>query len=228
MCAFICYHEAMTNSDIDRSALIIWNYMQMNEKPVKSDAVFCLCSHDTRVAERAAELMNYGYGDILIISGGFGKLTEDIFDEPEAEIFSKIAIARGVAPERILLEPRSTNTGENITFTYDLLQSKKIHIESFVLVQKPYMERRSYATFKKQWPDNTTKITVTSPRLSFDEYTAAGISRTDVIHVMVGDLQRIREYPALGYQIEQSIPEDVWNAYLLLVSAGFDHHLIGR
>jgi hypothetical protein len=43
---------------------------------------------------------------------------------------------------------------------------------------------------------------------------------------MVGDLQRIREYPARGFQIPQDIPDDVWEAYLELVKAGFDRHLI--
>jgi hypothetical protein len=43
---------------------------------------------------------------------------------------------------------------------------------------------------------------------------------------MVGDLQRIRVYPARGYQIEQDIPTDVWAAYEELVRAGYDRHLI--
>ncbi len=45
---------------------------------------------------------------------------------------------------------------------------------------------------------------------------------------MVGDLQRIRLYPAMGFQIEQDIPEDVWNAFEELVRSGFDAHLIKR
>jgi hypothetical protein len=44
---------------------------------------------------------------------------------------------------------------------------------------------------------------------------------------MVGDLQRIREYPARGFQVPQVIPEDVWAAYEALVAAGFDRHLVG-
>jgi hypothetical protein len=47
-----------------------------------------------------------------------------------------------------------------------------------------------------------------------------------VISIMVGDLQRVREYPARGFQIPQDIPHDVWAAYEELVRAGFDRHLI--
>jgi hypothetical protein len=43
---------------------------------------------------------------------------------------------------------------------------------------------------------------------------------------MVGDLQRIREYPARGFQIPQDIPDDVWDAYEQLVRAGYDRHLM--
>ncbi len=43
---------------------------------------------------------------------------------------------------------------------------------------------------------------------------------------MVGDLQRIKEYPKLGFQIVQEIPDEVWNAYEKLVAAGYNKHLI--
>jgi hypothetical protein len=43
---------------------------------------------------------------------------------------------------------------------------------------------------------------------------------------MVGDLQRIKIYPARGFQIEQEIPEPVWQAFEVLVRAGYDKYLI--
>ena len=43
---------------------------------------------------------------------------------------------------------------------------------------------------------------------------------------MVGALQRIRLYPAKGFQIHQDIPDDVWRAYEALVEAGYDTHLV--
>jgi hypothetical protein len=47
-----------------------------------------------------------------------------------------------------------------------------------------------------------------------------------VIGIMVGDLQRIRTYPARGFQIPQEIPEDVWDAFEQLVAAGYNKHLV--
>jgi hypothetical protein len=43
---------------------------------------------------------------------------------------------------------------------------------------------------------------------------------------MVGDLQRIRVYPARGYQIAQEIPDEVWGAFEELVRAGYDKYLV--
>jgi len=43
---------------------------------------------------------------------------------------------------------------------------------------------------------------------------------------MVGDLQRIIEYPSLGYQITQKVPDDVLEAYKQLMQMGFSGHLI--
>jgi hypothetical protein len=43
---------------------------------------------------------------------------------------------------------------------------------------------------------------------------------------MVGDIQRIKAYPALGFQIPQNIPAGVWGAFERLVSMGFDRHLV--
>jgi len=133
----------------------------------------------------------------------------------------------GVPPQSILIENKSSNTGENIKFTQELLRQKSIQIKSLILVQKPYMERRTYATFMKNWiTEDEINIMVTSPKLSFDEYLNDEFSVNIVVNVMVGDLQRIRDYPARGFQIYQYIPPDVLEAFEQLVSLGFDKHLI--
>jgi uncharacterized SAM-binding protein YcdF (DUF218 family) len=133
-----------------------------------------------------------------------------------------------VPRESILIEAESTNTGENIAFTKRLLVEKGLDPQRFIVVQKPYMERRSYATFRKLWPEK--EVTVTSPQVSFRSYLAEyanrALSVADVVSIMVGDLQRIKIYPARGFQIEQDIPEHVWHAFERLVRAGYDKYLI--
>jgi uncharacterized SAM-binding protein YcdF (DUF218 family) len=188
-----------------------------------------LCSHDKAVAERGAQLFLAGLAPLLIFSGGLGAITRHLWSEPEADQFAAIAIAMGVPPASILIENRSTNTGENVAFTRQLLADRGIDPQTLIVVQKPYMERRSYATFQKVWPGK--RLMVTSPQVSFDDYLAKysndTLSPDDVVSIMVGDLQRIRLYPAKGFQIEQDIPDGVWAAFEELVAAGYDRHLVG-
>jgi uncharacterized SAM-binding protein YcdF (DUF218 family) len=206
----------------------IWNYHRLNHGLAPADVILVLCSHDTSVARRGAQLALEGWAPVLIFSGGLGSITRQMWTEPEADRFAAIARGMGIDDGRILIENRSTNTGENISFTQALLAARGVDPQTFIVVQKPYMERRSYATFRQRWPDKT--VLVTSPQVSFDEYldkySNASLSRDDVISIMVGDLQRVREYPARGFQIPQDIPDDVWAAYEELVEAGFDRHLI--
>lgn len=206
----------------------LWDYHQLHHDISTAEAILVLCSYDTVVADRGAELYFEGRAPLLIFSGGSGRITRRLFDEPEADLFARIAIARGVPEGRILVENRSTNTGENVRFTRQLLAERHLDPASFILVQKPYMERRAYATFRKVWPEKA--VQVTSPRMAFRDYLArhanTSLSAADVISIMVGDLQRIRLYPAQGFQVPQEIPDDVWAAYEALIEAGYDAHLM--
>ena len=206
----------------------IWNYHRLDHELVRSDAILVLCSHDTSVAEYAAQLFLGAWAPLLIFSGGVGAITQRLFAEAEADRFAAIAISLGVPAERIIVENQSTNTGENVQFTRHLLATRAIDARTFILVQKPYMERRTFATFRKVWPE--ASACVTSPRVSVDEYLSRyandALSPDDVISIMVGDLQRIHLYPDRGFQIPQPIPDDVWDAFRELVKAGYDRHLV--
>jgi uncharacterized SAM-binding protein YcdF (DUF218 family) len=206
----------------------LWHYHQLNHELSKADAVMVLCSYDLAVAERGAQVFLEGWAPLLIFSGGLGAITKHLWSVPEADQFAAIAVRMGVPREKIVIENRSTNTGENVRFTRELLAGQGLDPAKFILVQKPYMERRAFATFMKVWPGK--ELLVTSPRVSFDEYLARysndALTPDEVVAIMVGDLQRIRLYPAKGFQIEQEIPADVWSAFEELVQAGYDQHLV--
>src|SRR4051812_12240116 len=103
----------------EKLAKLIWDYHHVNHELKKADMILCLCSLDTRVAERAAQLWLQEYGKYLVFSGGAGKLTKNLFEKPEADIFANIAKQLGVPKESILIENKSTNTGENVRFSYE-------------------------------------------------------------------------------------------------------------
>lgn len=216
------------NMEIDSLAKVIWDYHHMNQVLTPADLIIVLGSHDTRVAQRGAELYLKGLAPFIVITGGLGKITKNMWNMTEAEKFAEIACEMGVPSDKIILETLSTNTGENISLTRQLILDKKLKADSIIAVHKPYMERRTYAAFKKFWAD--AQITVTSPQIEYDEYFDAysgkELSKDEIISVMVGDLQRIKVYAQRGFQIPQNIPDNVWEAYNKLVQLGFTKHLI--
>ena len=215
----------MDRTEIRQLAKKIWDYNCMDQQPEKADCILVLGSHDIRVAERGAELFLAEWAPLLIFSGGIGRLTGN-WSEAEADMFSKRAKAMGVSEKDMLIENKSTNTGENIVFTKQMLEAKGMHPEKIILVQKPCMGRRAYATFKKIWPE--VNIVMTSPQIAFENYPNSDFSEDDVINIVVGDMQRIKAYPEKGFQIPQDIPDDVWQAYEALVRAGYTKQLISE
>lgn len=214
----------MVTEEAIQLAQKLWDYHHMHHELKPSDCILVLGSHDKRVAERGAELYLEGFAPFILFSGGLGRLTQDLWRQTEADLFAGIAMEMGVPKEAILIENRSINTGENILFSQQVLKEKGMDPERFIVIQKPYMERRSFATFKKHWPEK--EVLVTSPQIPFEDYATEEIPLERVINIMVGDLQRIKLYPQMGFQIYQEIPKDVWSAYERLVALGFDKQLV--
>lgn len=212
------------NSDIDRLAKIIWDYHKLNQTLKKSDCIVVFGSRDTRPAERGAQLFLDGWAPILVMSGGLGTVTKHVWKQPEAERYAEIAVGMGVPRNRILIENKSTNTNENVSFTRRMLNKNDIDLKRLIAVHKPYMERRTYALFKKQWPE--VEIIVTSQHIIFENYCNDELPKDQVISIMIGDLQRIKVYAEKGFQIPQEIPEKVWDAYLKLTKMGYTEYLV--
>lgn len=202
-------------TSFETNTRVLWNYLVLHQTPKPMEAILVFGSNALRVADHGAQLFLEGYGKHLIISGGNG--TNSILSQPEATIFKERALKLGVPESAIIIEASATNTGENILFTKKALEEKGIRLSSILLVNKPYMERRTYATAKKLWPE--IECLVTSPSISFEDYLKE--SSKDWIHTMVGSIQRIKDYPEKGFQIPQEIPKKVWEAFIQLREQGY-------
>jgi uncharacterized SAM-binding protein YcdF (DUF218 family) len=211
---------------IDDWARTLWDYHQLHHVLARADCIIALGSHDTRVAERAAEVFLEGWAPLLVCSGHLGGLTRETWTRPEAEVFADVAAARGVPRDRILTESRSTNTGENVDLSRELLVGRGLLPRKAIAVQKPYMERRTVATFAQRWPE--LEVRVTSPRIAFDAYPAGEIRKDDDVHIMVGDLQRLIVYGRKGWSAPQEVPPRVMEAYERLVAAGYTRRLLAE
>lgn len=207
--------------EVDKYAKIIWDYMLMHHKLEKADIIFVLGCNDLRVANRAAELYKENLAPVIMCSGGNG--WDSRLLKPEADIFSERIISLGVPKEKIILEQNSKNTGENILFTKKVLREKGIDVKKIIAVQKPFMERRVFAAIRKQWPE--VEVMVTSPQIPYKNYPRNLDFKNRNINTMIGDFIRIKEYTKLGFQIEQEIPDEVWQAGQELIKLGYNKRL---
>ncbi|QEU92996.1 YdcF family protein [Streptomyces kanamyceticus] len=209
-----------------RQAKSVWDYHQMHHEPRVVNVAIGLGSHDLGVAARAAELYHAGLFPTLVFSGGNSPTTAKVFPRGEAVHFREHAVDDlGVPASAILLEPNAANTGQNITLSRDVLAAAGITPATVLLVSKPYMERRSYATARKLWPE--VDIVCASERMEFDDYLKSIGDEKLVLDMLVGDLQRVIEYPKRGFAVEQEVPDDVHAAYESLIRDGFTSRLVG-
>ncbi|MDJ0754875.1 MAG: YdcF family protein [Ardenticatenaceae bacterium] len=85
----------------------------------------------------AVDLYHDGTVEKLIFTGGVGR--GDTMSE--AAVARRYAISQGVDENDILIEEKSTNTIENLTFAYAVAQEEEV--ETFLIVSTPYHMKRA-------------------------------------------------------------------------------------
>ncbi len=210
-----------------RLAAVVYEYHQLRHAPQPADAMLVFGTNDLRVAEAAAAFFHRGLARIVICSGGVAHTADLLatgWTEPEAEVFADAMAARGVPRAAILHEPRALNTAENIRFTRELLAALKLTPRNLLLVMKPFMQRRVWATMAVEWPE--MPATVASPDLTLEDYFTEDLSPERIIPILLGDLQRLWIYARRGWSAPQRFPAEVLHAYRALTARGFTQHLI--
>lgn len=202
---------------------VLWDYNQMGHAARPCDVAIVLGSHDIGVAGVAAELYRRGLFPLAVFSGGKTPATAGLFPRGEAVHFREHAVSRGMPEDATLLEPGAFNTGENVTFSRRVLTEAGHEPASVLLVTKPYMERRAYATFRKQWPQAVPVCA--SARVPLRRYLDSRADPVHTVNMIVGDTRRVIEYPRRGYAIPQPVPDHVRAAVARLIGAGYTRHL---
>jgi len=207
------------DSETISRAELLWSYMASFRSAEPCDAVVVCCSYDLRVCDFACDLVKSGLSRRLVMSGKTGNWTRHLWTRSEAAVFKERALENGVPESAVLLEDRSTNFGENIAFTRALLPGAR----AITFITKPAAVLRVKLTAEKQWPG--IALFVTCPELQFPRDVSPVIGLLGIISEMVGDIERIQRYPALGYQVPHELPQDVLDAWKYLIERGFTHHL---
>ena len=214
----------MINNQMMKDLQILWDYLCLNTKPRKSECIIGLGSILTLIPKKCAELYKEELGDYIIFSGNCGKGTEGVISVTEAERFKNIAMEEGIPEKRIFVEPNATTTYENYKFIKNVLASNNLNPDSFLIVGKPYQERRALLIANVELVGK--KYDVASFNLSLDDYLDfvekdEFMNVEDVINEMVGEITLIIKTPKYGLQSEDQIPAEVMNSYNNIVASGY-------
>lgn len=126
------------------------------------DVLFVFGCEVLSVIECAAHAAALHLCTNVVFSGGIGHSTENLVRNvrkmfgrtcngmSEAEIMAFVATKfYDMNPSMILMEGKSTNSGENSRFSLELLERRGIHFQNAVLLQDPFMQLRSHYTLHK-------------------------------------------------------------------------------
>ncbi|TAN57337.1 YdcF family protein [Patescibacteria group bacterium] len=135
--------------------------MVKSDKLEKAPLCFCFGFPRKELYEAAAKMFKSGFCDYILISGGVNKSPDKAFDKSfqnitEAKWQRDNLIKMGVPEEKILIEPKATNSLENVLF------SKPIIIKQFgkvpkkiIVLHKVFHGRRALMTIRRNLSKDT-------------------------------------------------------------------------
>jgi hypothetical protein len=180
----------------------LWSYLAIRDAPLAGEAVFAFGCGDLRVPQRAANLHLDGWAPRVLVSGGTGRRSAELFGASEAAVFARHLRWLGVPPSAIVTEELASNTGENVSLGMRALRHAGVDVRRALLVAKPFGMRRCAATFRLRHPGvETVCCPPRGPMLDFVEGTRSRFAAR-----LVAELERLERYPVLGYIARQPRP----------------------
>ena len=184
---------------------VLWDYLLVAQPPASADVLFVFGSQDLAMPDRAAELYRAGYAPAVLVTGGFGRMTRGVFDQPEALVFRARMMEAGVPEAAIVTETVAGNTLENVRFGLAALRRAGRPARSALLVAKGFVTRRAVATFAAQAPDVRVRACPPAARLE----DATDRPADEFASRLVAEIDRLDRYAARGDIACQPIPPAV-------------------
>jgi hypothetical protein len=205
----------------------VFDYLAARDAlPVQTcDAVLGFGVFDLKLPRFCGELYVSGHARRIIFTGGVGAGSADL-GMPEADAWSAALLQAypQIPRDHIILENRSTNTGENVSFTTELLAQKHPHllfgrgIQSVIAVAAPARLRRVRLTLQRVHPTLRVSGQHHGPSYEAEHALYAG-KGLDLIAQLVGELDRIVDYAARGWILPEAFPPSIVAAHQVLKRA---------
>ena len=210
----------MPTPDDMRNARLLWDYLRLGVPAQAAECLLVFGGHDLGVATRAADLYNDGTAPFIVVSGGSRAVPEGSDFPTEADAITDVLLSRSVSKDAIALERLASNTSENFWLSAELLRDLGKNPSTFLVVAKPYAERRIIATARRPWPGK--HVTVTSDQASFDDYLTGSIPADRILSMLAGEAIRLDAYATTGLiDPGEPVPGSILDATHALQAAGF-------
>jgi uncharacterized SAM-binding protein YcdF (DUF218 family) len=127
--------------------LFVGWYLSPQDNLEKTDMIVVVSGgdNDARI-EKGIQLYKEGWAPLILFSGAAAE-----GEVSNAKAMKRIAVAKGVPADKILMEEKSKTTQENADFSAVIVTEKNAN--SLILVTSPYHQRRTYNLFKKTLPN---------------------------------------------------------------------------
>lgn len=199
----------------------LWDYLRLGQPVQPADWILVFGGHDLGVARRAAELYHGGVAKRVLVSGGALHVPDESSASTEADAIAEVLIEAGVPDHDLEVERLASNTSENFWLSAERLRDLGEDPHNFLVVQKPYAERRTLATARRRWPDKNVRLT--SEQISFTDYLAGSIPADRVLSMLAGEVLRLKSYDSSGLiEIDEPVPSELIRAARRLRDVGFD------
>ncbi|HEV8558655.1 MAG TPA: YdcF family protein [Actinophytocola sp.] len=199
----------------------LWNYLRLGQEVQPAECLLVFGGHDLGVARRAVELYRDGVAPLVLVSGGSANVPTGSRFTTEADAIVDIITSSGVPESSVLTERLASNTSENFWLSAELLRDRGLAFHRFLIVQKPYGERRTIATARRRWPSR--EVRVTSQVMTFAEYLSGDIPVKRILSMLAGEVLRLQRYADSGLiKIDEPVPSELLTGARQLQEAGFN------
>ncbi|MTD41737.1 hypothetical protein GIX45_24530 [Erwinia sp. CPCC 100877] len=194
------------------------------------------------LADELVQLYREKVVSTLMLTGGKGHATfylkknfqqmgYNLTGQSETDLYLSYVKEKYQLPKELFLtEAHSTNSGENASFSLDVLKTTQLTPKRVLLLQDPILQRRTKATFEKEWRAMQIEFTNFVPRMPFvekvDETFVFADQRLNglwnkeyFISLVLGEIKRLRNdrfgYGPLGTGFIDAVqlPVDIEEAY---------------
>ncbi|MEV0619786.1 YdcF family protein [Nonomuraea sp. NPDC050404] len=199
----------------------LWDYLRLDQQVERAECILVFGGHDLGVARRAVELYRDGLAPRILVSGGPAHVPSGSVFSTEADAIVDVLVRSDVPDAHIYVERLASNTSENFWFSAELLRDLRMSLDCFLIVQKPYCERRTIATAKRRWPEKTVRVA--SERVTFAQYCDDAIPVSRILSMLAGEILRLESYAKSGLiECGEPVPASLLDAARALQQAGFN------